>query len=249
MEEFSAPLADDFQNAVNYLNRSKHLNPSTEQKLSFYKYYKQATIGPCNTKKPGIFEFTERTKWDAWNSLGTLTKEDSMQRYIKQLEEVEPKWKEKSPATTEAQASTTAAKSDTGLGGPVFSRPSVANDVALEKRDLCYWTAEGNIEKVREILKNSKDKINVKDEEGCAPLHYACDRGNVEIAQLLIENGADVNLQDSQGQTGLHYGATVGEADIISLLLKAGADPTIATPDGETPLDVASEDEIKALFQ
>lgn len=29
----------------------------------------QASIGNCNTKKPGMMDFLGRTKWDAWNNL------------------------------------------------------------------------------------------------------------------------------------------------------------------------------------
>ena len=32
----------------------------------------QATIGKCNTSRPGAFDFVGRAKWDAWNNLGDL---------------------------------------------------------------------------------------------------------------------------------------------------------------------------------
>ena len=39
-----------------------------------------------------------------------------------------------------------------------------------------------------------------------APLHWACDRGNTEMLQCLLDNGADIEVQDSDNQTSLHYG-------------------------------------------
>ena len=33
----------------------------------------QATIGQCNIKRPGAFDFVGRAKWDAWNGLGDLS--------------------------------------------------------------------------------------------------------------------------------------------------------------------------------
>ena len=39
-----------------------------------------------------------------------------------------------------------------------------------------------------------------------APIHWACDRGNIKVLQCLIDNGANVDLQDSEGLTPLHYG-------------------------------------------
>ena len=32
----------------------------------------QATLGRCNTKQPGAFDFVGKAKWNAWNSLDNL---------------------------------------------------------------------------------------------------------------------------------------------------------------------------------
>jgi ankyrin repeat protein len=38
--------------------------------------------------------------------------------------------------------------------------------------------------------------VNVKDDEyGWTPLHYAALNGHIEIARLLLQNGADVNAK------------------------------------------------------
>ena len=39
---------------------------SNEQKLKFYGYYKQVTVGVVNTPQPYFFNVFERAKWDAW---------------------------------------------------------------------------------------------------------------------------------------------------------------------------------------
>lgn len=33
----------------------------------------QATQGPCNTPKPGLLDFVNKAKWDAWKSLGVIS--------------------------------------------------------------------------------------------------------------------------------------------------------------------------------
>ncbi len=35
--------------------------------------YLKATVGQCNTKKPGITDFVGQAKWEAWNSVGNLS--------------------------------------------------------------------------------------------------------------------------------------------------------------------------------
>lgn len=37
-------------------------------------------------------------------------------------------------------------------------------------------------------------------------LHWASDRGNLELVDFLVRAGANVNIQDYSGQTPLHYG-------------------------------------------
>ena len=37
-----------------------------EKKLEVYSLFKQATVGDCNTKKPGVLDQKGRAKWSAW---------------------------------------------------------------------------------------------------------------------------------------------------------------------------------------
>jgi peroxisomal 3,2-trans-enoyl-CoA isomerase len=34
-----------------------------------YALFKQATIGPCKSERPGMFDMIGRAKWDAWKAL------------------------------------------------------------------------------------------------------------------------------------------------------------------------------------
>lgn len=48
-------------------------SPGNEAKLKLYGLFKQATVGPVNTKRPGMTDFVGKAKWDAWNALGSLS--------------------------------------------------------------------------------------------------------------------------------------------------------------------------------
>lgn len=63
-------------------------DPGNEVKLKMYGLFKQANVGPCNTKKPSSFNMVAKFKYDAWNSLGTMSKEDAMEAYIAMVEEL-----------------------------------------------------------------------------------------------------------------------------------------------------------------
>lgn len=87
---YTTILQEEFEE---YTEKAKTLPPSTtdSDKLILYGLYKQATVGKCNTSRPGIFNLRDRAKWDAWNSLKDKTPESAMEDYItkvKQLQEV-----------------------------------------------------------------------------------------------------------------------------------------------------------------
>ena len=50
--------------------------------LLLYAYYKQATIGDCNTECPGMFQFQKKTMWNEWNNLRGISKNDAAKMYI-----------------------------------------------------------------------------------------------------------------------------------------------------------------------
>ena len=53
-----------------------------------------------------------------------------------------------------------------------------------------------------------------------SPLHLACDIGNIEIVQLLLENGADIDVLDNDFMTPLHYASNRNHFKIIKKLIK-----------------------------
>ncbi|XP_068413827.1 enoyl-CoA delta isomerase 2 [Eschrichtius robustus] len=71
----------DFENAMNQVKLLKK-DPGNEVKLKLYALYKQATEGPCNVPKPGVLDFINKAKWDAWHALGSLPKETARQNYV-----------------------------------------------------------------------------------------------------------------------------------------------------------------------
>lgn len=73
-------------------------------------------------------------------------------------------------------------------------------------------------------LSLNKIKIDILDEHGMTPLTHACFKGNYEISQYLLDQGADVNtLEHEHRYSALHFAALSGNAKLCQLLLDAGA--------------------------
>lgn len=75
------------------------------------------------------------------------------------------------------------------------------------------------------ILRNFNDLqqfVNTPDNQGRYPLHLASWKGDDEMVQLLLDNGADVNLTN-EGGSALDRALSAGYGDVAKLLLEAGA--------------------------
>jgi acyl-CoA-binding protein len=75
-------LKEQFEAAV---ANSKTLaqKPANDVLLNLYSLYKQASLGDVSNDSPtNPFDFVARAKYDAWEELKGISKEDAMQQYI-----------------------------------------------------------------------------------------------------------------------------------------------------------------------
>ena len=99
----------------------------------------------------------------------------------------------------------------------------------------------GDVAAVRAALRDGADP-NAAQGDGLTALHLAAERGNLEIARLLIGARADVHARSRLGAyTPLHLAAGGAHAEVARALLDAGADPAAtSTNNGVTPLHLAA---------
>nr|XP_028558818.1 acyl-CoA-binding domain-containing protein 4 isoform X2 [Podarcis muralis] len=94
MKEEEPDYQKQFDAAVRVIQglpKNGSYRPSYEEMLRFYSYYKQATVGRCQIPRPGFWDPIGRYKWDAWNSLGKMTKMEAMAAYIAEMKKAAQK--------------------------------------------------------------------------------------------------------------------------------------------------------------
>jgi len=77
---------------------------------------------------------------------------------------------------------------------------------------------------------------------GQAALHFAARLGHLQVAEVLLNHGADVNAREGESKlTPLHRAAIYGQSKLVALLLAHKADRNAKSWDGKTPLNFAQE--------
>ena len=100
---------------------------------------------------------------------------------------------------------------------------------------------KGNVGRVQKLL--TPENINCRDSQGrnSTPLHLAAGYNNLEVAEFLLENGADVNAQDKGGLIPLHNASSYGHLDIAALLIRYSTVVNATDKWGFTPLHEAAQ--------
>lgn len=82
---------------------------------------------------------------------------------------------------------------------------------------------KGDVAAVKAFLDKGTD-VNTKTRYGATALSYACDKGHIELAKLLIERGANVDQADTfYNETPLGWAIYRNNVEIIKLMLDKGA--------------------------
>ncbi|MEO5924621.1 MAG: ankyrin repeat domain-containing protein [Bryobacteraceae bacterium] len=113
--------------------------------------------------------------------------------------------------------------------------------LGLHAADLRLLNAvkQQDVKAVRSLLTQRAD-VKATEPDGFTALHWAVQRNNLEIANLLIAGGAKADAVSRYKITPLALACTNGNAAMIERLLKAGVDANSTSEEGQTALMTAS---------
>jgi uncharacterized protein len=111
----------------------------------------------------------------------------------------------------------------------------------LQASDLRLIDAvkNGDVHAVRSLVTQHVD-VNATETDGFTALHWAAQRDNLEIADILLKASANVKAASRYNITPLSLACTNGDAALIDRFLKAGADPNATSEQGQTALMTAA---------
>ena len=84
---------------------------------------------------------------------------------------------------------------------------------------------------------------------GSTPLLEAAMQGHKDVAQLLIESGAELSKADEGGKTPLHWAAMNCFKEVVKLLINSGADMDKADNQGHTPRQLFANRRVHTVWK
>ncbi|KAK4054224.1 hypothetical protein OIV83_001250 [Microbotryomycetes sp. JL201] len=213
-------LADDFAAASAWLSSS-----------TLYAWYKIATVSTVPTsKRPGLFDFQGRAKWDAWHRAGTSNdvtdvdgqqdaKETAQRLYIDCAKQLGWSTSEQVPEQAALARNADEPRQARGMKGVSKMATEEIDDTVPMSR-LHELAVQGDAEAISIYIKQAGSSINLDelDSYGFSPLHLATDRGHAEAVRILLDAGADPLLQDEDGNIALDLARISEHDDIVALL-------------------------------
>lgn len=91
-------LEKKFARAMNFVEckgkEGRLLKGGRDLMMQLYGLEKIAMEGSCHEPQPMALKLSARAKWNAWQRLGNLTREDAMEQYVSLLSDNIPEWME-----------------------------------------------------------------------------------------------------------------------------------------------------------
>lgn len=107
---------------------------------------------------------------------------------------------------------------------------------------LFQAVSDKNLNRVKTLVENNPSvNLNCCDKDELTPLQIACHIGSLELAEYLLDKGADVNFNQRKDlYTALMFASISSRLGIIRLLLERGADPSIENSVHRTAAQMAA---------
>jgi ankyrin repeat protein len=121
----------------------------------------------------------------------------------------------------------------------------------LPTLDLLEAAAIGDAGRVERLLAEGPGRVDRRSGDGFTALHYSAFFGRPEVAERLIDAGADVSaVADNAMQVQpLHSAAATGQLAVADQLLAAGADANARQQGGFVPLHAAAQNGDQRLVE
>lgn len=116
---------------------------------------------------------------------------------------------------------------------------NLTTDKGMSALIAASWTGQTQVVKL--LLECTDIQVDLQKKPlGASALRIASQEGHIDIAKLLVDNGAQVNLEDGEfGGSGLMGASENGHAEMANFLIAHGAQVNLQSHEGKSALNAA----------
>lgn len=134
----------------------------------------------------------------------------------------------------DAALTTAISQGDAESAQLLLSRGAKKEDTAVVKSIL-----SGLVASTVRLIRAGFDTRGHYLKEQRTALHFAAEKGSMEVIRALLKDNVPIDSRDSNGRTPLHVAAEMGHHGVVQLLLDHGSDMLAKDKNSKTPLDLA----------
>ena len=124
-----------------------------------------------------------------------------------------------SPAAVSRTTSGSGLSSPSSFSGELYQQQACRTTNLSPDERTFHQVIESDTGSVTDLQNIIKKILNSKDDEQRTPLHKAVTKGDTEMFEYLIDNGAEINAQDVDGRTPLYEAAIKGNPTMVAKML------------------------------
>eukprot|EP00466_Bigelowiella_natans_P017549 jgi/Bigna1/54428/estExt_Genewise1Plus.C_330112 len=95
-----------------------------------------------------------------------------------------------------------------------FTADKADSEHQVLKQTALHLASDHGFEGLAKLLLEKKASVNLQDDDGYTPLHYAVVCERLSLIQLLLEHGADPNIENHDGKTPIDFADDADKEEI-----------------------------------
>lgn len=123
---------------------------------------------------------------------------------------------------------------------PILITISILLSSSVISQEIFTAIMQGNLDKTKQLVEADPANATINNPRGFSPIHFAANFKQLEIAKLLVKNGADPFIVGPNKRQAIHWAAANGSTEILKWLQSLGADLNLKDETNKTPLYLAA---------
>ncbi|PKP34645.1 MAG: hypothetical protein CVU00_06050 [Bacteroidetes bacterium HGW-Bacteroidetes-17] len=123
---------------------------------------------------------------------------------------------------------------------PILITIAILLSSSVFSQEIFTAIMQGNLDKTKQLIEADPANATIKNPRGFSPIHFAANFKQLEIAKLLVENGADPFIVGPNKRQAIHWAAAAGGTEILKWLHSIDADLNLKDETNKTPLYLAA---------